>query len=59
MTELQFEREPEVHDEKRPIWTRMNLTDRPDIRKMISRLARTAAEKLKKSGKDKFEHFVA
>jgi hypothetical protein len=58
LTGLQFETGPEVHDESRPVWTTMNQTDRPDIRKKIADLARKAAEKLKKSGEDMFEHIV-
>ncbi len=36
----------------------MNPTDRPDIRRQIIRVARNAADRLKKSGEDRFEHFV-
>jgi hypothetical protein len=55
-SQLCFEQEPQVHDEKRPVWTTMNPTDRGDIRKTIVRLAKTAVEKLKKSGEETFEY---
>ena len=49
---------PQVHDEYREVWTTMNDTDRPDIRERIRSLAFTARDKLKASGKDKFEHLI-
>src|SRR4029079_13268143 len=45
--QVQLEQEPQVHDEKRPVWTTMNPTDRIDIRKRIVSLAMTAVTKLK------------
>ena len=58
LNRLQFESEPQVHDEKRPVWTTMNLTDRPDIRKMLVDRATKGLKKLQATGKDKFEYIV-
>jgi hypothetical protein len=58
LTGLQFEYGPAVLDERRPVWTTMNPTDRPDIRKQLTRLVTKAAEKLKLSGQDSFEHLL-
>jgi hypothetical protein len=55
---LTLDCEPEVHDEKRPAWTRMNPTDRPDIRKELTTRARKAIEMLKKSGDATFEYKI-
>lgn len=55
LTEMVFERGPEVHDEKLPRWTPMNATDRPDIRHKIAQLASNAAKKLKDRGEETFE----
>jgi hypothetical protein len=51
-----FEREPQVHDEDRPVWTTMNLTDRPDVRKKFESLVGNAMAKLKASGDSEFEY---
>lgn len=58
LNNLTFECGPQVHDECREVWTTMNDTDRPDIRERMRSLAFTARDKLKASGKDKFEHLI-
>jgi hypothetical protein len=58
LNNLIFECGPHVHDECREDWTTMNDTDRPDIRERMRSLAFTARDKLKASGKDKFEHLI-
>jgi hypothetical protein len=50
-----FESEPEVHDENRDVWTTMNLTDRPDIRKTIRSKVLLAQKKIEESGEDGFD----
>jgi hypothetical protein len=55
---VEFDIGPQVHDEERPVWTTMNETDRPDIRKQIINLVRKAAERLMSSGKDRFEYRI-
>jgi hypothetical protein len=58
MTNLKFEYGPAVLDEKRPVWTTMNPTDRPDIRKKLTSLAINGIRKLKASTEDTFEHLI-
>jgi hypothetical protein len=55
---LQFEREPAVHDENIDRWTKMNLTDRPDVRNRMTRLVTYAIRSLNKSGEEKLENIV-
>jgi hypothetical protein len=54
-----FETGCEVHDEGRDVWTTMNATDRPDIRKQIRSLVQKANEKMKDSGEDSFERLIS
>jgi hypothetical protein len=57
-SKVSFDLGPEVHDENIKRWTPMNPTDRPDIRKNIIRLVRSAVQKLKAGDNETFEHFV-
>jgi hypothetical protein len=50
-----FESDPEVHDENRDVWTTMNRTDRPDIRKTICSKILLAQKKLEQSGEGRLD----
>jgi hypothetical protein len=50
-----FKSGPQVQDERRDVWTTMNDTDRPDIRKSMENKVLAAAKELKNSSKATFE----
>lgn len=56
--QIVFESGPQVHDEDRAVWTTMNETDRPDLRKRFKELVVKAREKLEASGQDTFEYVI-
>jgi hypothetical protein len=57
-TTIRFTQELQVHDERRPVWTTMNLTDRPDVRRRMEHLVKKAVDEALKSSDHSFEKII-